>query len=133
MVGINEAVDAVQEIAAEVSPAPATFDQVASAADLRARLNWGEPALTIIDVRDRESYNDMRITGAISLPVEELTQRAGQTLESNRDIYVYGDNDEATSGAALQLHSAGFERVSALRGGLMAWKANGGAIEGRKA
>lgn len=133
MVGINEAVDAVQEIAAEITPVPATFDRVASASDLKARLNWGEPALTIIDVRDRESFNDMRITGAISLPIEVLTERASQTLEPNRDIYVYGETDEATMGAALQLHSAGFERVSALRGGLPAWKANQGPIEGRKA
>ena len=100
MSGIINAVDAVQEVAAEMSPAPATFESVSSAADLKARLDWGEPALTIIDVRDRDSFNNERIMGAISMPIEELTDRVGQTLEINRDIYVYGASDEATVGAA---------------------------------
>ena len=126
MSGIIDAVDAVQEVAAEVSTAPATFDSVSSAVDLKARLDWGEPALTIVDIRDRESFNNERIMGAISIPIEELITRIGQTLEINRDIYVYGDTDKATIGAAIQLHEAGFERISAIEGGLSAWKyANG--------
>ena len=132
MSGIIDAVDAAQEIAAEVTPVPASFDHVASATDLKARLDWGEPALTIIDVRDRESFNEERIMGAISLPIDELTERAGETLETERDIYVYGGSDEATAGAATQLHTAGFERVAAIEGGLSAWKSAGGATEGRK-
>ncbi|MEM7768981.1 MAG: rhodanese-like domain-containing protein [Cyanobacteria bacterium P01_A01_bin.37] len=131
MVGIPEAVDAVQETVTEISPAPVTFDSVSSVSDLKARLDWGEPALTIIDVRDRESFNDMRITGAISLSTDELAERAGQTLESNRDIYVYAYTDESSASAAAQLKSVGFEQVSVLRGGLLAWRAIGGSIEGR--
>lgn len=131
MSGIIDAVDAVQEIAAEVSPAPAGFDNVSSTADLKSRLDWGEPALTIIDVRDRESFNNERIMGAISLPMDELTTRAPQILEMDRDIYVYGDNNQATEGAAIQMYQAGFERIAAIKGGLPAWKAVGGAVEGR--
>jgi len=131
MSGIIDAVDAVQEIAAEVSPAPAGFDNISSTADLKSRLDWGEPALTIIDVRDRESFNNERIMGAISLPIEELTARAPQILEMDRDIYVYGDNNQATEGAAIQMYQAGFERIAAIKGGLPAWKAIGGAVEGR--
>ncbi|MEM1251861.1 MAG: rhodanese-like domain-containing protein [Cyanobacteria bacterium P01_H01_bin.21] len=131
MSGIIDAVEAVQEIAAEVSPAPAKFDNVSSTADLKARLDWGEPALTIIDVRDRKSFNEERIMGAISLPIDELAARAAQNLEMDRDIYVYGDNDQATEGAAIQMYKAGFERIAAIRGGLPAWKAVGGAVEGR--
>lgn len=131
MSGIIDAVDAVQEIAAEITPVPATFDNVSSTADLKARLDWGEPALTIIDVRDRESFNEERIMGAISLPIEELTKRAAQVLETDRDVYVYGDSNQATEGAAIQMYTAGFERVAAIKGGLPAWKAIGGAVEGR--
>lgn len=131
MSGIIDAVDAVQEIAAEVSPAPAGFDNVSSTADLKSRLDWGEPALTIIDVRDRESFNNERIMGAISLPIGELITRAPQILELDRDIYVYGDSNQATEGAAIQMYQAGFERIAAIKGGLPAWKAVGGAVEGR--
>ncbi|MGD1857806.1 MAG: rhodanese-like domain-containing protein [Leptolyngbyaceae cyanobacterium] len=131
MSGIIDAVDAVQEIAAEVSPAPATFENVASPIDLKSRLDWGEPALTIIDVRDRESFNNERIMGAISIPMDELTTRAAQLLEMDRDIYVYGNNNKDTEGAAIQMVEAGFERIAAIKGGLPAWKAIGGAVEGR--
>lgn len=130
MSGIIDAVDAVQEVAAEVSPAPAKFEVVTSATDLKARLDWGEPALTIIDVRDRKSYNEERIMGAISLPIEELTSRAPETLETDRDIYVYGDSDQATEGAAIQMYEAGFEHIAAIKGGLSAWREAGGATEG---
>ena len=133
MSGIIDAVDAAQEIAAEVTPAPATFDNVSSATDLKARLDWGEPALTIIDVRDRNSFNEERIMGAISVPMDELATRAAEILEMDRDIYVYGDSNQATEGAAIQMYEAGFERVAAIKGGLPAWKAIGGAVEGRNA
>ncbi|MEM9803728.1 MAG: rhodanese-like domain-containing protein [Cyanobacteria bacterium P01_D01_bin.56] len=131
MSGIVDAVEAVQEIAAEVSPVPAKFEHVTSPADLKARLDWGEPALTIIDVRDRESYNDERIMGAISIPIEELTTRAAQILDMDRDVYVYSDSDQNTEGAAIQMYQAGFEHTAAIEGGLSAWKAAGGAVEGR--
>ena len=133
MSGIIDAVEAIQEVAAEVSPAPVTFNSVAEASELKARLDWGEPALTIIDVRDRESFNNERIMGAISIPIEELTARAGQALEMERDIYVYGDTDEATSDAAVHLHKVGFVRIAAIKGGLSAWRGVNGAVEGRSA
>jgi rhodanese-related sulfurtransferase len=42
---------------------------------LKERLDWGEPALTIIDVRDRDAFNISHICGAISLPLNELVVR----------------------------------------------------------
>jgi rhodanese-related sulfurtransferase len=36
--------------------------------DLKLRLEWGHPALTIIDVRDRHTYNQGHISGAIPIP-----------------------------------------------------------------
>ncbi len=133
MTGVVDAVKATQEIAAEVTPVPGTFDHVTSADDLKARLDWGEPALTIIDIRSREAFNDERITGAIPMSVETLTQRAPESLEKNRDIYIYGDSDESAAGAATQLATAGFERVAVIEGGLKAWKQCSGPVEGRKA
>ncbi|MBD2253402.1 rhodanese-like domain-containing protein [Nostoc parmelioides] len=97
---------------------------------LKSRLEWGEPAFTILDVRDRSTYNDGHIMGAMAMPIEDLVDRASSSLEKSRDIYVYGAGDEQTSQAVNLLRSAGFERVSELKGGLAAWKAIGGPTEG---
>ncbi|BAB75489.1 rhodanese-like domain-containing protein [Anabaena sp. FACHB-709] len=97
---------------------------------LKSRLEWGEPAFTILDVRDRSTYNDGHIMGAMAMPIEDLVDRASSSLEKSRDIYVYGAGDEQTSQAVNLLRSAGFEHVSELKGGLAAWKAIGGPTEG---
>src|SRR5689334_3519376 len=89
---------------------------------LKSRLEWGEPAFTILDVRDRPTYNNGHIMGAITAPIENLVDIASSSLEKSRDIYVYGASDEQTSEAVNHLRSAGFVHVSELRGGLAAWK-----------
>ena len=109
---------------------PKPLETVSTASDLKTRLDWGEPALTIIDVRDRGSFNANRILGAISMPMNELVARASASLESERDIYVYGETDEMTAQAVEKLRAAGYENVAELRGGLTDWQATGGAIEG---
>ncbi len=101
--------------------------------DLKKRLDWGEPALTIIDIRDREAFNTSHISGAISLPMNELISSVSNNLELERDIYIYGSNDEQTADAATQLRTAGYQNVAELRGGLAAWKANSFPIEGNLA
>lgn len=133
MVGLPDAVKAAQELSNELSPAPVTFKRVSSAQALKRRLNWGKPDLTIIDVRDRRSFNQERITGAIFVPPDELVRQVQNTLEVNRDIYVYGTNDGDTINAASQLDTAGFNRVAILEGGLQEWKLAQGPTEGRAA
>lgn len=91
--------------------------------DLKARLDWGEPALTIVDVRDHDAFNQCHITGAINMPIGELVDRALASLELVRDIYVYSDMEEEGAAAAAKLREAGYLNVSQLQGGLPAWKA----------
>ncbi|WP_027269220.1 rhodanese-like domain-containing protein [Leptolyngbya sp. PCC 6406] len=97
--------------------------------DLKARLDWGQPALTIIDLRSRERFNESHVTGAISLPMAEAVNRILTSLEFERDLYVYADTDEEATVMADQLRQAGYQRVSVLRGGTPAWKAAGFPIE----
>ncbi|MGM3305014.1 rhodanese-like domain-containing protein [Anabaena sp. WFMT] len=97
---------------------------------VKSRLEWGEPAFTILDVRDRSTYNEGHIMGAMPMPIDNLTERAIDSLDRSRDIYVYGTNQGQTAQAAQLLRSAGFEHVSQLKGGLGAWKAIGGPTEG---
>ncbi len=97
--------------------------------DLKARLDWGNPALTIVDVRDRASFNTSHIVGAISMPDHELIDRALTSLPLTRDLYIYGETDEESFEIANRLRSAGYQNVSAIRGGVSAWKAVGFPIE----
>jgi rhodanese-related sulfurtransferase len=97
---------------------------------LKSRLEWGEPAFTILDVRDRPTYNDGHIMGAVSMSMDGLGDAAAESLAKTRDIYVYGASDADTTQAAQALRSKGFENVSELKGGLAAWKAIGGPTEG---
>lgn len=113
-----------------VIPPQPPIDPQSNAHELKSRLEWGEPAFTIIDVRDRDTYNDGHIMGAMSMPADELVDRAAPSLAKSRDIYIYGETDAETTQAVEQLRSAGFEHVSELKGGLPAWKAIGGPTEG---
>lgn len=111
---------------------PTTFDSVTSPSDVKARLDWGEPAFSLVDVRDRKDFNYERITGAMPMPLAQLIDSAKASFESTRDIYLYGHSEEDVADAANQLRSLGFENVSTIKGGLPAWKAIGGAVEGQK-
>lgn len=97
---------------------------------LKSRLEWGEPAFTIIDVRDRQTYNEGHIMGALPMTMDGLGDAAAKSLAKSRDIYIYGGSDDETTRAAQALRSSGFENVSELKGGLAAWKAIGGPTEG---
>lgn len=106
-----------------IIPSPPPLTAQSRVFDLKARLDWGEPALTIIDTRDRSEFNFRHILGAISIPMSELVDRAKSCLENSRDIYIYGETDDETAQAATKLRDAGFQNVSELRGGVAAWRA----------
>lgn len=117
-------------LAGGIIPPEQPIEAQSDAHVLKTRLEWGEPAFTILDVRDRNTFNEGHITGAIPMPVDGLVERAVASLAKSRDIYVYGANEEETAQAAQQLRSNGFEHVSQLKGGLAAWKEIGGSTEG---
>ncbi|NJL00107.1 MAG: rhodanese-like domain-containing protein [Spirulinaceae cyanobacterium RM2_2_10] len=110
-------------------PTPAPFSEQSRADQLKERLDWGEPALTIVDARNRSDYQKIHITGAVPMPMPESLTLATQTLESDRDIYIYAATDDETAEVARQLRQAGFQRVSELRGGVAAWQAFGYPVD----
>jgi rhodanese-related sulfurtransferase len=114
----------------DVTPTPPGFKTQSSVKDLKSRLEWGEPALTIIDARDRDEFNQGHITGAMSMPMDILVDWASGSLDRVRDIYIYGANEEQTAQAAGMLREAGFQKVAELVGGLDAWKAVAGPTDG---
>lgn len=110
-------------------PKPSPLRPESRVYDLKERLDWGEPALTIIDVRDRADFNESHITGAISMPVDSLLTTAANCFEVSRDLYVYSNTDDEAAVVAEQLREAGFSKVAIVRGGVAAWKAAGFPVE----
>jgi rhodanese-related sulfurtransferase len=110
-------------------PTPPPLKAQSRVYELKARLDWGDPALTIVDVRDRAQFNISHITGAIPMPPHELVDRALSCLELTRDIYVYSDTDEEAIDAAAKLRAAGYLNISWVKGGLPAWQAMGYPID----
>ena len=110
-------------------PKPSPLRPESRVYDLKERLDWGEPALTIIDVRDRATFNESHITGAISMPLDSLLATAASSFEVTRDLYIYSNTDDESVVVAEQLRAAGFLRVAIVRGGVAAWKAAGFPIE----
>ncbi|BAU66345.1 hypothetical protein STA3757_37490 [Stanieria sp. NIES-3757] len=111
-------------------PIPEPIQNKSNVGHLKQRLDWGEPALTIIDVRTRKLFNISHIRGSISMPMDEPAERTLASLEASRDIYVYAETDEQTAVAVDKLHKAGYQNVSELIGGLTAWKRAKYPIEG---
>ncbi|HLO49985.1 MAG TPA: rhodanese-like domain-containing protein [Kamptonema sp.] len=127
---ISDQISEAKDKLPNITPTPPGLKAQASSQDLKARLDWGEPGLTIIDARDRESFNKSHITGALPMPIDELVERAKSSLEYNRDIYVYSESDEETAQAAAELRAASFQNVAELKGGIPGWKAIDGPIDG---
>ena len=113
-----------ENVVDKVVPTPPDATPKSSAQAMKERLQWGEPGLTIIDARDRESFLEERITGAML-----MSDVSG--LEKNREIYVYSNTDEEAAKVAQDLRKSGFESVSQLQGGIAGWKAVQGPTEGR--
>ncbi|MGD1920683.1 MAG: rhodanese-like domain-containing protein [Pleurocapsa sp.] len=120
-----QTISEAKEKIGQVIPTPPAPTARASAQSLKERLQWGEPGLTIIDARDRDSFLQERITGAML--IDDV-----KNLPESREIYIYGDNDKVAEEAANNLRREGFESVSQILGGLAGWKAIEGATEGRE-
>ena len=129
MANLNDAIASAQAALSKLTPTPVVLKAESTAYDLKTRLERGQPALSIVDVRAHEAFNQGRITGAISMPMEQL-QELKSTLEPKHDIYIYGDSDEQSLQAAQIFRGAGFAAVAQIMGGLATWREAGGAMEG---
>ncbi len=130
MADLQDLIKNTKDALPNVTPTPPGLKAQASGNDLKSRLEWGEPALTILDVSDRDNFNQGHIMGAMSMPLDDLVDQANASLEHERDIYIYGETDEQTTEAANKLRQAGFYAVAELKGGLAGWKAIAGSTEG---
>jgi len=94
--------------------------------ELKARVEHGDPDLVILDVRERDAYEDGHIAGARLLPRGQLELRVNQELpDPTRRVLTYCEFGRISTLAAATLRTMGFQRAVALDGGIMAWRESG--------
>ncbi len=88
--------------------------------------------LYVINVLDKESYEDCRIAGSINVPFDEVENFA-KNLNRKSEVVVYCANYmcSASMSAAQKLKEMGFENVWAYEGGTAEWYQLGLKAEGK--
>lgn len=96
------------------------------AAVLRGWIDRGEAVL--VDVREPGEHAAERIAGSRLVPLSELDPRDVPQPEG-RKLVLYCRSGNRSSQAGRRLLAAGFTEVHQLRGGLLAWREAGCALE----
>lgn len=86
----------------------------------------------LVEVLPPAEYDDEHLPGAISLPLEEIDQRAAEVLDRGRPVVVYCWDavSDMSPRAAWRLETLGFAAVFRYAGGKADWMAAGHATEG---
>ena len=121
-----------------VNPQTPPQVQFVTAEELKAKLAKNEP-VTVIDVRASGEFaeSENKIKGSIHVKLRKLQSRLAlpplKNIPRDGEVVTYCacPNDEASIRAAQELMNAGFKRVSALKGGWVAWKKTNGQVESR--
>jgi rhodanese-related sulfurtransferase len=97
-----------------------------SLAELNTRTESAANELIILDVRERDAYEQGHIPGALLLPRGQLELRVNQDLpDPTRRIVVCCEFGRISTLATATLREMGFQRAVALDGGMKAWREAG--------
>ena len=97
-----------------------------SLAQLKERIEKGDPDLVVLDVRERDAYQGGHIPGAQLLPRGQLELRVNQDLpDPTRRIVTCCEFGRISTLAAATLRQMGFQRAVALDGGMQSWRERG--------
>ena len=82
------------------------------------------PKFRLVDVLPKESYEKEHIKGAISIPLNEIDQKAAKALKKNDITVVYCASFDcpASTKAAERLLGLGYKNVLDYKGGLKDYK-----------
>lgn len=101
-----------------------------SMAELRRRIDSGEPGLHILDVREADAYAAGHVPGAVHLPRGQLELRVDAMFpDPTVRILAYCEFGKISTIAAGTLHAMGFLGAIALDGGIRAWAEAGHPLE----
>ena len=98
-------------------------------AELNSRVGAGLDGLIVLDVRERDAYEEGHIPGARLLPRGQLELRVDKELpDPTARIVTCCDFGRISTLAAATLRTMGFQRAVALDGGMKSWVAAGYAV-----
>lgn len=89
--------------------------------DLKKIVDGEKYQKTIIDVRDKQSFDNGHIKGAINIFLNDLEKSKDQ-ISPSKQIFVYGEGEVPGFQAAVRLYDLHFMAIEALKGGLASWK-----------
>lgn len=106
---------------------------VISADELAERLTQGKPA-ALVDVRTPEEYRTVHAKDAILLPLNQFSR---ETLEkalrehgkASEPVYMLCASGKRASQACEQALAEGFDNVTLVQGGTLAWAQGGHPVE----
>jgi len=102
-----------------VSPVAAPADAEVTPSALRQELSGGR-RVTLVDVREPQEWDLVRMDGAVLMPLGRLPGMAN-ALDASADIVTYCHHGSRSLQAATFLRSLGLARVRSLAGGIDAW------------
>ena len=86
------------------------------------------PDIYLLDVRTLGEYTQKRIKGAHLIPIDQIEKRINE-IPKNRPIIVYCETGVRSSLVGRYLDRLGYNLVSNLSQGIMAWQLRGYPIE----
>lgn len=89
----------------------------------------------LVDVLSREHYQEEHIKGAVSLPLEEIEDKAGDVLKDKNEmvvVYCASFDCPASTKAAEKLMVLGYTNVFDYKGGLKDYKEANLPLEGSR-
>jgi glyoxylase-like metal-dependent hydrolase (beta-lactamase superfamily II)/rhodanese-related sulfurtransferase len=93
---------------------------------LKAQVDSRATDLVVLDVRERDAYEEGHVPGARLLPRGQLELRVNQDLpDPTPRILAYCEFGRISTLAAATLREMGYQRAAALDGGMQAWREAG--------
>jgi sulfur-carrier protein adenylyltransferase/sulfurtransferase len=93
-------------------------------------LRDSERGCVIVDVREREEWDEGHLPGAVHVPRGHLESRIERALpDKSRPVLVYCASGNRSAFAAKTLEELGYDHVVSLAGGFTDWKRNGNPFE----
>jgi len=99
-----------------------------SVAEARKRLDSADESWEILDVRRPEEYQGVRIEKSRNIPLDTLSGRLGEVLDSDRKFILSCLSGARASMAAGILATAGVEQVTVMTGAIKAWQKEGAPV-----
>ena len=78
----------------------------------------------IVDLRSSEAFNSGHITASINIPVNDVSRRSNEIINSTKSVVLVCEMGSASINAGETLKKEGLKDIFILKGGINEWKMN---------